>query len=258
MTQLYKINVNLTPNQKRNIASAFHKRETIVLRLTNDALSGSDTLRVPANVVKRLEKSRRMNRGMNIKLPKTNIRKQDGGSLLSTVLSLGMKALPSIAKTIGLAGLSAGVDTGLVKKLLGRGGVQTGRLLIKPEMVNKLIQFLDPLSPKQKSGLNRAIQTAQDLIIKPTQKQLGSGLGSILASIGIPLAINLFKGLTGKGAPRMGAPRNGRGHQLYPIPPPIVGSWDQMHGSCKKKTGHGLIIGKNSPFKSIPILGAIL
>ena len=39
MTQLYKIDVRLSPNQKKkkNLAKAFHKRKTIVLRLSNIA-----------------------------------------------------------------------------------------------------------------------------------------------------------------------------------------------------------------------------
>ena len=44
MTQLYEIKVKQTENQKRNLSRAFHQRETIVLRLTSNALSGSDTL----------------------------------------------------------------------------------------------------------------------------------------------------------------------------------------------------------------------
>ena len=59
MTQLYKIDVKLSPNQKKNLAKAFHKRETIVLRLTNNALTGNDTPHVPANVVKKLNKSKK-------------------------------------------------------------------------------------------------------------------------------------------------------------------------------------------------------
>ena len=76
MTQLYQINVKLSENQKKNIADAYQKRETIVIRLTNDSLSGNDTLNVPAMVKKRLEKNRKENKGMDIKLSKTNIRKQ--------------------------------------------------------------------------------------------------------------------------------------------------------------------------------------
>ena len=85
MTQLYEIKVKLSENLSR----AFHQRETIVLRLASNALSGSDTLYVPSNVVKTLNKNRRLNKGMDIKLAKTNIRKQVGGSLLTNVLSIG-------------------------------------------------------------------------------------------------------------------------------------------------------------------------
>ena len=76
MTQLYEIKVSLSPNQKKNLSNAYHKRETIVLRLTKDSLSGNDTLYVPQNIVKRLEKNRKLKKGMDIKLSKTNIRKQ--------------------------------------------------------------------------------------------------------------------------------------------------------------------------------------
>ena len=85
MTQLYEIKVRLSENLSR----AFHQRETIVLRLASNALSGSDTLYVPSNVVKTLNKNRRLNKGMDIKLAKTNIRKQVGGSLLTNILSIG-------------------------------------------------------------------------------------------------------------------------------------------------------------------------
>ena len=30
MTQLYEIKVSLSPNQKKNLSNAYHKRETIV------------------------------------------------------------------------------------------------------------------------------------------------------------------------------------------------------------------------------------
>ena len=53
MTQLFEISVKLSENQKKNIANAYHKRETVVIRLTNDSLSGSDTRNVPATVKKR-------------------------------------------------------------------------------------------------------------------------------------------------------------------------------------------------------------
>ena len=102
MTQLFEINVKLSKNQKMKLSSAYRKRETIVIRLTNDSLSGNNTLYVPAMVKKRLEKNRKFKKDMDIKLSKTNIRKQVGGSLLTSVLALGRAFGPTIAKTLGL------------------------------------------------------------------------------------------------------------------------------------------------------------
>jgi len=73
------------------VASAFHKRETIALRLSKDALSGND---------KRLQKNKQLNKGMDIKLAKANIRNQVGGSLLTSILSLGHTFAPQIAKIL--------------------------------------------------------------------------------------------------------------------------------------------------------------
>ena len=56
MTELYEINVRRSDNQKKNLSNAYHKRETIVLRLTNDSLNGNDTLYVPAMVKKKITK----------------------------------------------------------------------------------------------------------------------------------------------------------------------------------------------------------
>ena len=75
MTQLFEINVKLSENQQKNISDAYRKRETVVIRLTNDSLRGNDTLNVPAMGKKRLEKNQKENKGMDINLSKTNIRK---------------------------------------------------------------------------------------------------------------------------------------------------------------------------------------
>ena len=54
MTELFEINVKLSENQKKNLSRAYHKRETIILRLTKDSLHGNDTLFVPAMVKKKV------------------------------------------------------------------------------------------------------------------------------------------------------------------------------------------------------------
>ena len=286
MTQLYKIEVSLSPNQKKNLSNAYHKRETIVLRLTKDSLSGNDTLHVPLNIVKRLEKNQKLKKGMNIKLSKTNIRKQVGGSLLSTVLSLGRTLGPTIAKTLGLSDLGGLASEGasqIVKKISGK-GVQTGGFLIPQNKINQLITYKHLLTDKQKKDILKSLQTGSGVYIKPIKVQTGGFLGTLLASIGVPLAIEAIKKMTGSGAPQMGLPKqrqprslsnrptptnnNQDGGLLLPYDyriPPFIGSWpDGTIGmgtkkkKLPKKKGKGLLLGKNSPFKNIPLLNILL
>ena len=228
MTELYEINVRLSDNQKKNLSNAYHKRETIVLRLTNDSLNGNDTLYVPAMVKKRLQKNRKLNKGMDIKLAKTNIRKQVGGSLL--------RALPAIGKTLGLSALGGLAEAG-AKKLIGS-GQQTGGFLIPQDKINKLIEYKHLLSTKQKQDILNALQSGSGVRIKPTKTQSGGFLGTLLASIGIPLALDLVKKMTGKGAPRIGRPpwsKNGTGAPRMGMPPPFFSYPPYVTGYGKKK-----------------------
>ena len=240
MTQLYEIKVSLSPNQKKNLSNTYHKRETIVLRLSKDSLSGNDTLYVPSNVVKRLRKNQKLRKGMDIKLAKTNIRKQVGGSLLTSILTLGRTLAPTLGKTLGLsalAGLASEGASQVVKKIAGK-GVQSGGFLIPQNKIDQLIAYKHLLTDKQKRDILNSIQSGGQLVMKPTKSQYGGFLGTLLASIGIPLAIEAIKKITG-GAPRMGsdlikghgAPRIG----MYQ-PPPFIGTWEQARkGGGKKK-----------------------
>ena len=103
-----------------------------------------------------------------------------------------------------------------------------------------LAQMSNLLTPKQKRDLATAHKLMQDMNFRVTQKQVGNGIGTILASKGIPLAIDAIKGLTGRGvrdgsAVRMAssrseaAPRIGR-------PPPFIGTW-KGRGKKKKRIG---------------------
>ena len=241
------------------------------MRLKKDALSGgSDSLYVPKTTVNRMKKNLAMSKGMDIKLSKTN-RKQVGGSLLSSILTLGRTLGPELAKTLGMSALAGVASEGasqLVKKISGGGG-QTGGFLIPNSKIQQLIANKHLLSDKQKRDILNAIQTGSGVHIKPTKKQTGGFLSTLLASIGIPLALEAFKKMTGSGGPRMGkAPKQDGGAAprlgAYKPPPPFFGTWEQPAGTVgaekkktKKKTGDGLLLGKNSPFNQIPLLGAI-
>ena len=132
------------------------------------------------------------------------------------------------------------------------------------------------LTNKQKKDILNSLQSGGQLVVKPTKSQYGGFLGTLLASIGLPLAIEAIKKITGKGAPRMGsdlikghgAPRIGAPRiGMYQPPPPFVGTWEQARkgGGKKKKapkktkkSGAGLLLGKNSPFKNVPLLNILL
>ena len=153
-----------------------------------------------------------MRKGMDIKLPKTNIRKQVGGSLLTSILTLGRTLAPTLSKTIGLSGLAGLTSEGesqIVKKISGS-GIQSGGFLhstkskidqliaykLLANQRNKRLDILNALTIRRWKTCNQTNNKAKH----------GGFLGTtLLASIGLPLAIEAIKKMTGKGAPRMGS-----------------------------------------------------
>ena len=160
---------------------------------------------------------------------------------------------PTIGKTLGLSALAEAASEGasqIIKKITG------GQLFQVPNKnLFMLAQLSHLLSKGQRNDLANAHNLGRDLLFKITQK-VGNGIGTILASIGIPLVLDALKGMTGRGAPRMGRGRGRRkrGGAAVRIgaPPPFLGSWG------KGGKGKGLLLGKNSPFNNIPLVGAIL
>ena len=138
---------------------------------------------------------------MDIKLAKTNIRKQVGGNLLTSILSMGRALAPTIGKTLGLsalAGLARDGASQLVKKISGGSvlmdfaselnkrvdnrrrprsnqladrilasayGRQRGGFLITLNTIGQLMPYEDLLSTKQKWDLLSAIKTGSDFHI---------------------------------------------------------------------------------------------
>ena len=147
-----------------------------------------------------------------------------------------------------------------------------GAFQIPNNMLQNLMNIAHLLTKKQLSDVMNAINMGLDVVIKPTKAQTGRGIGTILASIGIPL---LLDAVLGKGL-QVDSRRSRRslpvhvpdtstkdGGLVLPLnyrSPPFFGSWDQTRnpiGMGVKKKGQGLILGKNSPFKNIPVIGDI-
>lgn len=148
-----------------------------------------------------------------------------------------------------------------------------------------MIAYKHLLTTKQKQDILNTLQTGSGVKIKPTKAQSG---GFFSAYIGVPLAIEAIKKMTGKGAPRMrrstrslprrlsrsttqqttsqggpGAPRI----SIYQ-PPPFIGIWEQAQGNTigmgtkqnprKSKKAQGILLGANSLFKNVPPLNILL
>ena len=80
--------------------------------------------------------------------------------------------------------------------------VENESYYIPPERLELLLQTRDLLTKKQKEHILESLQNGRQVILTLTKTQKGGALGTILASIGIPMAIDLVKNLvSGKGAP---------------------------------------------------------
>ena len=229
MTNYISYSVNLTDCQKRSLQLAYTNNEALIIRLSINQLQGFDTLMLTKTQINKIKKAIKTQKGVNINISKTQIRKviKKGGSLFSALFS---KIIPLATKHI-LPGLMSGATTGLasnvVDKIFGRG------FTVPYTNLPQLYDHSKLLTPKQKTDLTKSLKTGSGLQITPTISQSGGFLGTLLASIGIPMVL---KALTGNGMQI--EPYRGSGMQIEPY-----------RGGSKKKnmmkyqTGEGLIIG---------------
>ena len=272
----FQYEVSLTPGQKQKMLKAYQNRAQFTLRLKNTQLTGSDPLMLTQTQIKRINKSKADGTGTDIRISATQIRKQDGGSLFSALMPILTKTvLPLAKKAIGplASGALSGLASFGVNKTLGN-----GLFSVPQDKVDKLIQYKNLLTKAQKQQIMSALQTGSGIPdFQLTKSQSGGFLGTLLASIGVPLLLNA---LTGKGLqvdPRVLTSSvhnvyvpphmHGKGKKLPYQSPPFYGTWDEPVGlglkrgrkkKGRKKKGKGLLLGPNSPFNNIPLLGAIL
>ena len=228
----------------------------MTLCFSHNQLSGGDELLLTNAQIRKIEKSKRDGTGTDIKISTAHMRKQSGGNLFSALLLLARTALPQILKTVGLSVLTGAVSGGIEKAIKGEG------LFSFPQnKVDKLIQYKDYLTEAQKKQIVQALQTGSGISrFRLTKKQQEGGfLGTLLASIAIPL---IMKALTGKGQgsglhvkPRL--PTNTR-NICVPKTSRGAGGKANKKPKIKLAKGSGLLLGKDSPFNNIPILGVIM
>ena len=196
MAKYFEYGVSLSEGQKENLVKAIKTNSELTLRLKKNQLSGKDELMLTKTKHNKIKKAISNKTGVDLKISKTQIRKsvKQGGSLFSSLALLGAKTLPYVTKAAAkaLPALATGAVSALgslgVDKMFGKG--QSGGFLIPQNKIDQLIQYKDWLTQKQKEQILSAVQSGGQLVINPTVKQRGGFLGSLLASIGIPLALN--------------------------------------------------------------------
>ena len=201
MTTYFEYGVNLSDNQRRSLVSAMNSNTPLTLRLKHGNLTGNDELMLTKTQLKRIQKSLNNGTGADIKISKTQIRKvaKQGGSLFSTLASLGARVLPYAVKglTKAVPALATGAVSALgslgIDKMLGKG------MHIPKKFFPMLPMIENELTQSQIDQINKTMQTGGRLVIKPTRKQVEGGFFETLASIGIPIAIELVSKMFGKG-----------------------------------------------------------
>lgn len=275
MTTTYEPHgVTLSDGQRAALAKAYSQGQPITIQLKHDELTGHDVLMLTKTQIQRIANAFSAGRGVRIKISKTQIKKvvQKGGSLFTSLAALAPKILPTLTNlaTKVAPGLVMGATTSLgnfgMDKILGQGlqnrPPQSGGFLIPQDKVDKLIAYKKYLTKKQKEQIVNALQTGGQIVIKPTAKQSGGLLGTVLASIDVPLLLNALsgKGLQNRSPTRWcGCGLQNRPYEYAPLvfpPTPYLG--EGLQNRPPQKKGSGLLLGKNSPFNGVPILGALL
>ena len=275
MNQEYK--VHLSQGQKAKLAKAIKDGSALKLRLGKNALSGNDELLLSPRQIAKLQKAKRNNSGVEISFSKSSIRKsvKHGGSLWTSLFSLGTKALPFVTK--GVSKVAPHLATGALSALGSLGidkifgsGMQGGMIL--PDAIVKMLQkgieipvkFLvnlinmkEMLTNAQKTLIGKGLKSGKGIVLKPTKRQIHGGFLGTLAAIGIPMAIELASKIFGSGAgqglqtPRkaggsgagqgLQTPRKaGMGLQVSQKPflwqpPPFYGTWEGQGRGAKGK-----------------------
>ena len=234
-----------------------NNKTPLTLRIKHSNLSGNDELMLTKAQLKRIQKSLASGTGVDIKISETQIRKvaKQGGNLFTSLASLGARVLPYAVK--GLSKAVPALATGAVSALgsLGIDEIFGKGINIPKKYFPMLPYIVNELTQSQIDQINKVSQTGGKLVLKPTRKQIEGGFLGTLASIGIPIAIELVSKMFGKGLvvdktpppPPPPSPSNvylpQAGGQFPMYPPPVYGNWNPTIG-MGKKTGNGRKTGK--------------
>ena len=224
-TSYHPFKIALTDGEK--LQKAYVSKTAVNLRVKPGQIGRGDELLLTATQISRLKKTSAAGKGMVIKLSETQIQNtaQRGGNLFSAMLGLARPLIRPALGALASAGLSFGAEK-VLKKIFGNG--------FGPREI-ELYKLVQRMTPAQKKAAKQYLVGKG--LVKGGGAQYGGFLG-MLASIGVPLALDLVRKIIGKGMqtqpppppPRTrrspGIPK-GKGMQIQP--PPFYGTWEDYY-----------------------------
>ena len=213
--------------RKKKLQKAYVSKTAVILRVKPGQVGRGDELLLTKTQISRLKKTSAAGKGMEIKFSQTQLQNtaQRGGNLFSAMLGLAKPLIKPALGALAGAGLSFGAEK-VLKKIFGNG--------FGPREI-ELYKLVQRMTPAQKKAPKQYLVGKG--LVKGGGAQYGGYLG-MLASIGVPLAIDLVRKIIGKGMqtqpppppPRTrrspGIPK-GKGMQIQP--PPFYGTWDDYY-----------------------------
>ena len=185
-TTYHPYKIALSDGQKQKLQKAYLSKTAVTLRVKPEQIGRGDELLLTATQISRVKKTAAAGKGLELKLSQTQIQNiaQRGGNLFSAVLGLARPLIKPALGALASAGLSFGAEK-VLKKIFGKG--------FGPNEIElyKLAQRMTPAQKKERYLVGQGV-------VRGGAAQYGGFLG-MLASIGVPLAIDLVKKILGKG-----------------------------------------------------------
>ena len=187
-TTYHPYKIALTVGQKKKLQKAYVSKTAVALRVKPEKIERGDELLLTATQISRMKKTAAAGKGLELKLSQTQIQNtaQRGGNLFSAVLGLARPLIKPALGALASAGLSFGAEK-VLKKIFGKG--------FGPKDI-ELYKLAQRMTPAQKKEVERYLVGKG--VVRGGAAQYGGFLG-MLASIGVPLAIDLVKKILRKG-----------------------------------------------------------
>ena len=204
-TTYHPFKIALSDGQKKKLQKAYVSRKAVILRVKPGQVGRGDEL-LTKTQISRLKKTSAAGKGTEIKFSQTQLQNtaQRGGSLFSAMLGLAKPLIKPALGALASAGLSFSAEK-VLKKVFGKG--------FGPKEI-ELYKLVQRMTPAQKKEAEQYLVGKG--LVKGGGAQYGGFLG-MLASIRVPLALDLVRKIIGKGMQTQPLPHHHEqdDHHLY-------------------------------------------